>query len=341
MRTICFDDFAAQGSGIEAIRSLIDERRMVHALLITGEKGTGKRTLAMLFSRALLCRAEKGAPCGQCTGCRMALSEEHPDITVVEKGIPLSADTAKGRATIPVDDIREVIRLCSRFSFEGGNRVVVIINAEDMTVQAQNSLLKILEEPPQNTYFILTSANPDQLLTTVRSRCRPLKLGPWDSAYICKILMDDGVEKSRAEQAAVLSAGSIGESMRRACDEEYWKLCSEVSDAFFRNRKRSDILTVSGKWKDRKEEAVTIYAILEHNVHLLFQARFMPEKQTFLKDFPPEWQRFAAFAPPERFVFLNEMIREARKRTSNNVNFQATIEQLLLVFLGESDQWQQ
>jgi hypothetical protein len=153
--------------------------------------------------------------------------------------------------------------------------------------------------------------------------------------------MDGGVEKSRAEQAAVLSAGSIGEAMRRACDEEYWKLCSEVSDAFFRNRKRSDILTVSGKWKDRKEEAVTIYAILEHNVHLLFQARFMPEKQTFLKDFPPEWQRFAAFAPPERFVFLNEMIREARKRTSNNVNFQATIEQLLLVFLGESDQWQQ
>ena len=337
---ITFDDYRYQGGEIEKLRQQIEEKRLVHAILITGEPGTGKRTLAMLLAAALMCRSESGIPCGKCSGCIMANAGEHPDITVIEKGKPLSPESSKGRSTIPVDDIREMIRLCSRYAYEGGNRAVIIRDAENMTPQAQNSLLKILEEPPQNTYFFLTSSHPEQLLTTVRSRCRPVKIIPWEPDYIREILIGQGVDPDKAGQAARASSGSIGNAVRLASDNGYWKLCDDVMDVFFRNKKRSAILSFSGAWKDRKADADTIFGILENNMHQLLKYRLSPERKTdSVKQFPPEWQRFAASAPLERFVFLNHVISDARKQVVSNVTFQAVIEQMLLAFIGESDQW--
>lgn len=336
---ICFEDFLPQGEEIVSLRARIEEGRLVHALLISGEPGTGKRTLAMLIASALMCKAQAGIPCGQCVGCRMAVSGEHPDITVIEKGIPLSPDTAKGRSTIPVDDIREMIRLCSQYPFEGGNRAVVIREAENMTTQAQNCLLKILEEPPQNTYFILTTAHPDQILTTVRSRCRPVKLIPWDTAYIENVLVQSGTDPEKAAKAAAVSAGSIGNALRLVSDDGYWQLREEVMNAFFRNRNRSGILTVSTGWKDRKADADAVFSILEDDIRRLLQFRICRDSKPDIREFPAEWQRFAAEAGPERFAALADRIREARKQQAFNVNFQAIIEQLLLTFTGESDLW--
>ena len=106
---ISFNDFLQQGEEISAVHEQIREKRLVHALLIKGEPGTGKKTLAKLISSALMCKADSDIPCGSCFGCRLALSDEHPDIIAIEKGKPLSAETAKGRTTIPVNDIREMI----------------------------------------------------------------------------------------------------------------------------------------------------------------------------------------------------------------------------------------
>lgn len=336
---ICFDDFLPQGEEIASLRGRIEEGRLVHALLITGEPGTGKRTLAALIAGALMCKAQAGIPCGQCSGCRMTAAGEHPDITVIEKGIPLSPDTAKGRSTIPVDDIREMIRLCSQYPFEGGNRAVVIRDAENMTPQAQNCLLKILEEPPQNTYFILTTAHPDQILTTVRSRCRPVKLTPWEAAYIEKVLAGEGIDTEKAKKAASVSAGSIGNALRLAADDGYWQLREEVMNAFFQNRKRSEILPFSSGWKDRKADADAVFGILEDDIRRLLRFRISPDSKPDISDFPAEWRRFAAEAGPDRFTALTDKIREARKQQAFNVNFQAIIEQLLLTFTGESDLW--
>ena len=336
---ISFDDFLPQGEEILSLRGQIEESRLVHALLITGEPGTGKGTLAALIASALMCKARAGVPCGRCSGCTLSSAGEHPDVTVVEKGVPLSPETAKGRSTIPVDDIRELIRLCSQYPFEGGNRAIVIRDAENMTPQAQNCLLKILEEPPQNTYFILTTSHPEQILTTVRSRCRPVKLIPWDPSCIVRILMRAGIEKEKAEKAAAVCAGSVGTALRLVSDDGYWQLREEVMNAFFRNRKRSDILSISSGWKDRKGDADTAFSILEDNLRTLLRFRIDPESRPDISGFPAEWQRFADKADPERFISLFDRIREARKQSAFNVNFQAIIEQLLLSFTGESDLW--
>ena len=338
---ITIQDFLKQGNEIQGLYRLIREHRMIHAVLITGEPGTGKRTLAMLFAKSLLCKSDTVIPCNKCNDCLMAESGEHPDITIIEKGVPLSPNTSKGRSSIPVDDIREMISICSRYAFEGGNRVVVIPDAENMTPQAQNSLLKILEEPPQNTYFLLTTSHPEQLLTTVRSRCRPVKLIPWETSYIQKLLTDAGTDPDTAAKAAGMSSGSIGKAMKLASDNSYWEKCDEVMKAFFRNRKRSEVLSISSSWKDRKSEADTLLDILENDMHTLLQYRLARDTRLTLKEFPAEWRRFAESAPIERFVFLTDRIRDARKQTVYNVNFQAVIEQLLLTFIGESCLWVQ
>ncbi len=336
---ISFSDFLPQGAEIGAIREQIRKKRLVHALLITGEPGTGKKTLASLLSNALMCKDNSDIPCGVCTGCRLASSGEHPDIVVIEKGKPLSAETTKGRSAIPVDDIREVIRICSQYPFEGGNRAVIIYDAENMTAQAQNCLLKILEEPPQNTYFFLTSSHPDQLLTTVRSRCRPVKLVPWNVSYIVKILTDAGADPEKARKAASVSSGSIGNALRLLSDDEYWETRESVMNSFFRNAKRSEVLTISTGWKDRKNDSDMLFSILEDDLHRLASHRFDRPENDDISEFPDSWQRFADKAPPERFTGLNDRISEARKQTSFNVNFQAIIEQLLLAFIGEHDLW--
>ena len=336
---ISFDNFLQQGDEISTVREQIREKRLVHALLIQGEPGIGKKTLARLISSALMCKSDREIPCGICSGCRLALSGEHPDIIMIEKGKPLSAETAKGRSTIPVDDIREMIRICSQYPFEGGNRTVIISDAENMTVQAQNCLLKILEEPPRDTYFLLTSAHPDQLLTTVRSRCRPVKLVPWDTAYIIRILKEAGMDDEKARKTASVSSGSIGNALRLISDDEYWKIRETVMESFFRNTKRSEILRISTGWKDKKNDSDVMFCILEESVHRLALHRFNSSDQDDISEFPDSWQRFAAEAAPERFAGLNDRIIEARKQVAFNVNYQAVIERLLLAFIGEQDLW--
>jgi len=321
------------------LRRQITEGRMVHATLISGEPGTGKRTLAGLLAKALLCVSEGEKPCGKCKGCLTADTGEHPDLILIEKGIPLSENTKKGRSTIPVDDIREMIRLCSSYPFEGGNRVVLVPDAENMTPQAQNSLLKILEEPPKSTFFILTSAHPEQLLTTVRSRCRPVKLKPWPEVYILRALTQGNVDREKAEKAARSSYGSIGKAFRLAADDRYWEIRDEVFRAFFLTGERSGILQFSQAWKDKKGEADILLPILEENVRLLLQNRLTGEPDLRTEGFPEEWARFAENANPERFSFLSDSITNARKQLSFNVSFQSVIEQLLLIFIGERSLW--
>ena len=339
MKTFTFEDFSIQGEAVHALQKQIEGRSLVHALLICGEPGTGKKTLAGVVASSLMCKSQGRIPCGVCPACVLAASGEHPDIIIIEKGSPLSAETPKGRSTIPVDDIREMIRLCSQYSFDGGNRVVIIRDAENLTVQAQNCLLKILEEPAQNNYFILTTSHPDQLLITVKSRCRTLKLHPWDTSTIQRFLTETGIAPETAEKAAAASFGSIGNALLLATDDGYWKMREEIMNSFFRNRTRGDILKYSTGWKDRKNEADNLFNILEDNLHRLLMYRFNPGNSPNISDFPEEWRVFAEKATEERFVYLTAKITDARKQSSYNVNFQAIIEQLLLAFIGEHEKW--
>ena len=340
MRRNIRDSFLDHGIEFQMLFAQLADRKNVHAYLITGEKGVGKRTLARLMGATLLCSSEEHRPCGKCRDCLLTEKKEHPDLIVIEKGNPIAAGIKKDRATIPVEDIREMIRLCGLRSPEGKMHVVLIYDADRMTLQAQNSLLKTLEEPPPDTCIILVSEHPESLLTTVISRCRILRVKSWDDEYILSVLEEEGVSGERARKAVAEANGSIGRALELSSDEEYWQLRDEIINHFFRCTGRSDVLRISNQWKDRKQESDEIFSILEGALRKMMEARFCSGRDIDLSEFPENWQRFSAKATMERFVLLNEALVSAKRQIQFSVNFQAVLEKIIFVFMGEGSAWQ-
>ena len=137
-----------------------------HRYLITGPRGSGKRTLAGLLAAALLCEGSE-KPCGICRSCRKALARQHPDFITVD-------DPEK--KTVPVELIRQTREDVFVRPNEGTRKVYLFPRAQDMGLPGQNALLKVLEEPPEYAVFLLLADSPEKLLPTVRSRCRELRL---------------------------------------------------------------------------------------------------------------------------------------------------------------------
>ncbi len=336
--SLTFDDFHPQGPEIAALYEQILSGRLVHALLITGESGTGKKTLARLIARALLCRGAGRKPCGHCRDCSMSEKMEHPDLSIVSRSDSVIG-ASKERASIPVDEIREVIRICGLRTIDSGKRVALIFEADRMTPQAQNCLLKTLEEPPEETYFILVSDHAETLLSTILSRCRPVRLHPWPDETILHVLQAEQVSEARAKEVLPAANGSVGKALQLVKDESYWKLRDEVMRSFFGLTRRSEILKISSAWKDRKGEAEGVWQILELLIRQMLSCRLGEENQFLPPDLPEQWKRFANQAELKQFTALLDAVSEARKQTLASVNFQALLERLLLILMGESDQW--
>ena len=148
-------------------------QRWPHAMLVTGPAGIGKRVLAEWLARTLVCETPRddGSPCGACPGCRYAAAGQHPDWRIVEP-IEIEDDEVKAVEWISVDRIRALTRWAELTSHRGGAKVALIVPAERMNPPAANALLKTLEEPPANTFYILVSHQPGRLPATVRSRCQ-------------------------------------------------------------------------------------------------------------------------------------------------------------------------
>ena len=332
------DSFLQHGEEFRVLFGQLAERKNVHAYLICGEKGTGKRTLARLMGAALLCSAEGNRPCGCCRNCRLAESGEHPDLIRIEKGNPIAPGVKKDRSTIPVEDIREMIRICSVRPTDGSMHIVLICDADKMTVQAQNCLLKTLEEPPADTCIILITEHTESLLTTVISRCRTVRVRAWEDEYILSVLERNGAPKDRALEAAAAAGGSIGKALELVSDDEYWKLREEVLNQFLKSTSRSEVIKISNQWKDRKPDSEKLMTILESYVRQMTEYRFGAAR-TDLSRFPAQWQRFSEKAGKESFLRLSEALSDARKQLQFNTNYQAVLEKIIFAFMGEGNLW--
>jgi DNA polymerase-3 subunit delta' len=218
--------FIGQPAAEQALLDAVGSGRLAHAWLFAGPRGVGKATLAYRFARCLL--AEEGAADGGLFGAaaptglgldrghpvfRRVASGGHADLRVLQRSV--NQRTGKLRSEIVIDEVREAIAFLRLTPSEGGWRVVIVDGAEDMNRNAQNALLKVLEEPPARAVLILVTHAPGRLLPTIRSRCRRLDLRPLAPETIDALLLErmpDLAPEDRA-LAAGLAEGSIGRAL--------------------------------------------------------------------------------------------------------------------------------
>ncbi len=170
---------------------IIQAGKIPNALLFSGKKNTGKNERAFEFAKACNCIADTKRPCNNCLPCKKINSGMHPDI--------LQVSLSEKKKMISISQIREIGLLLSAKPNEAKKRMVLIKDADKMNVQAQNALLKMLEEPPKNTFFILTATHTPPLLPTILSRCRQFRFCPPSSHEIQTTLVHQyGIDPKKA-----------------------------------------------------------------------------------------------------------------------------------------------
>jgi DNA polymerase III subunit delta' len=185
-----------------------------HAYLFAGPEGSGKALAARAFTAALLC-AEGG--CGECRDCRLALEDRHPNVVLVE---PEGRDIRVGGGPDDGGTARWMAARAYLTPPEPGRKVFRVDQADRMTEEAADVLLKVLEEPPADTVFVLSSARPHEIPETVRSRCQSVLFHPLTEEFVVETLVREGVEEHRARLASRLAGGNLGRARRIGADEQ-------------------------------------------------------------------------------------------------------------------------
>jgi DNA polymerase-3 subunit delta' len=206
--------------GQDKILSLLDYSlkadAVAHAYLLVGPQHVGKGTLAINLAQALNCDAPE-VPCGECRSCQRIRAGKHPDVTVT--GLD-------SRTEISIDDVKELQRLANLPPYEGKCKVFIIEDAEYLSAEAANRLLKVLEEPPHSIVWLLLASEEERLLPTVISRCQRLELKPVSSERMQEVLVNSyNVDADKAKLLTRLSHGRLG-----------WALSALVDDGILQQR---------------------------------------------------------------------------------------------------------
>ncbi len=205
-------EIAGNENLIKGLRSIAGSGRVASAYMITGDKGTGKLAAAEYFAKTLLCTGDR-KPCGRCMSCLQAETGSHPDIVHVRHEKP---------GLLSVSDVRREINDTVRIKpYYGPYKVYIVDEAELMNVQAQNALLKTLEEPPAGVVILLLSTSADVFLETIRSRAVLLHTQPMTQEALRDRLIARGYERSQAAETAALSGGSLGKALQMAGSAEH------------------------------------------------------------------------------------------------------------------------
>lgn len=239
----------------EQISVLMESKRLPHAIVIEGEDGIGKKTFAREIATALVCRSNDSRPCYQCTQCHKAEKGIHPDIY---------EHTATGGAkSFHIDTVRDIISDICMPPNEAEFKIYILGNAHCMNENAQNAILKVLEEPPAYAVFILTVENRSMLLETVLSRSVVLSLNGVSAKLGAEHIVNENpdIDYNSAFEAVTALRGNIGkakESIIGGKMKETVDLVNNICSAIMADSEYELIKCVSAFSKDRKELATAL-----------------------------------------------------------------------------------
>ena len=319
-----FQDIIGQEHMTGHLQNAIRMGKVSHAYIIQGEAGSGKKLLADVFATTLQCEEGGIEPCGHCQSCKQAVSGNHPDIRRV----------THEKASISVDDIR--LQLNNDILVKPYSRpykVYIIDEAEKMTEQAQNAMLKTIEEPPEYAVILLLTVNAKLLLPTILSRCILLNVRPVARAQVTKLLTERyGIASFMAEVAADFADGVPGKAIAYAQSGEFVELKDEVIKVLRRlsSMPAEEIYKKVKEWAGRKPELPDILSLMN-----LWYRDVLVMKSTGGGGrlvFREEERELRTQAENMSYARIEECIGAielTRQRMSVNVNLEVSLEMLL------------
>lgn len=312
------------------LQNALKFQKISHAYIIQGEKGSGKKMLANLFSRALLCEGEGDKPCNECRACKQAINRNHPDIIYVEHEKP---------NVISVDNIRMQINNDIAIKpYSSAHKIYIMDEAEKMNIQAQNALLKTLEEPPEYAVIFLLTTNVDILLPTILSRCVTLNIKPVAGDLIKNFLMQKvEIPDYRASVCASFARGNVGRAIGLASDDEFDHLKNEAL-GLLKGISDMEVNQMVAAVKRISEEKLDVNDYLDlctiwYRDVLLYKSCRDMQHIIFREDIS-EIQRVAEYNTYEQLEQKLCSIDHARSRLKANVNFDLTMELLFMELKG-------
>lgn len=354
-----FKDIIGQDNAVQMLRSAVAEGRIPHAQLICGPEGTGKLAVAIAYARYLCCSHRNGEDaCGECPSCKKFDKLVHPDLhfafPIYKKDsnkTPRSDDfidkwrqaalenpymnlnqwmdnigTENQQGLIYASQSEEIIRKLTLKSSEGGYKVMIIWMAEKMNTECSNKLLKMIEEPPSQTVFLLVAENPDLLLPTIQSRVQRLMLRPIEESIISEALIGRyGLTEADARQIAHASAGNWLQAVETI---HLGNRSKEYIELFMTLMRRSYARDLKGmrQWADTvagmgREPQKNFLIYCQRMIRESFICNFhRPEINYMNTDEANFTSRFAPFVNEKNIFGIMEELSEAQRHIEQNVN---------------------
>lgn len=321
-----FADIIGQDQLKEHIQNAITSNKVSHAYIINGERNAGKEFIARIFAMTLQCEKGGTDPCNECHSCKQALSHNHPDIVYISHEKP---------NTIGVEDIRGQINNDIGIKPYSSPRKIYIMNeGEKMTPQAQNALLKTLEEPPEYAVILILTDNVEALLPTIISRCVVLNMKPVSDKLVKKYLMEElGVPDYKANICVAFARGNIGKAKLLASSEEFEKVKDEAITLvkYINDMEINEIVKAIKKIMEYKldvNDYLDILTVWYRDV-LLFKATKDMNSLVFKQEIQ-QIRRVADRSTYEGIENIVSALQQAKRRLEANVNFDLTMELMLL-----------
>lgn len=322
-----FANIVGQEQLREHLENAVRTGKVSHAYIINGERNAGKEFIAKTFAMAVQCENRQDVePCGECHSCKQALSGNHPDIIFITHEKP---------GTIGVDDIRRQINGDVEIKpYSGPKKIYIVSEGEKMTVQAQNALLKTLEEPPEYAVILILTDNVNTLLPTILSRCVVLNMKPVRDAQIKEYLMENmGIPDYKADICVAFARGNVGKARLLANSEEFDKVKEEAITLlkYIGEMELHEIVAAIKKINEYKfdvNDYMDILSIWYRDV-LLFKATHDVNHLIFREEIQ-SIRKVADKSTYEGIERIIDALEKSKQRLNANVNFELTMELLLL-----------
>ncbi|HBA69981.1 MAG TPA: DNA polymerase III subunit delta [Lachnospiraceae bacterium] len=332
-----FADIIGQEQIKEHLQNALKMNKVSHAYILNGERNSGKEFIAKIFASALQCeKADVSSgmfePCGECHSCKQMAGKNQPDVIYVSHEKP---------GSIGVEDIRMQINGNVAIKPYSSPRKVYLINeGEKMTVQAQNALLKTLEEPPEYTVILILTTNLESLLPTILSRCVVLNMKPVKDSQAKKFLMESmQIPDYKADICVAFARGNIGKAKLLASSEEFDHVKEEAVTLlkYINDMEISEIVAAVKKINEYKLDVNDYFDILAiwYRDVLLFKATNDANHLIFKEEIQ-YIRRVADRSTYEGIEKVIEALDKSKQRLNANVNFDLTMELLLLTIKENS-----